>query len=71
VFVMIIESFLPFEYFAMMIGVLIDQKTFMHIVQEKQLIVFNKFKELGFDPSILAFQWFVCLFSYNMPEEVL
>mmetsp|Transcript_23149 Transcript_23149/g.22627 ORF Transcript_23149/g.22627 Transcript_23149/m.22627 type:complete len:151 (-) Transcript_23149:1069-1521(-) len=69
VFVMIIESLLPFDYFALMIGVLIDQKTFMQMVQEKLLNVHDKFQELGFDPSILAFQWFVCLFSYNMPEE--
>ena len=25
--------------------------------------------DLGFDPAILAFQWFVCIFSYNMPEQ--
>ena len=70
-FVMIIESLLPFDFFALMIGVLIDQKTFMQMVQEKLQNVHDKFAELGFDPSILAFQWFVCLFSYNMPEEVL
>mmetsp|Transcript_25856 Transcript_25856/g.19494 ORF Transcript_25856/g.19494 Transcript_25856/m.19494 type:complete len:110 (-) Transcript_25856:504-833(-) len=41
----------------------------MQMVQEKLENVHDKFKSLGFDPSILAFQWFVCLFSYNMPEE--
>jgi len=28
------------------------------------------FKYLGFDPSIVSFQWFMCLFSYNMPDIV-
>lgn len=31
---MIIESYLPIDYFAMMIGVLVDQKVFMQIVQD-------------------------------------
>jgi hypothetical protein len=25
---------------------------------------------VGFDPSLLAFQWLVCLLGYNMPQEV-
>jgi Rab-GTPase-TBC domain len=70
VFTMIVESYLPFDYFAMMVGVLIDQKMFMKFVQCEFKNMFKKFNQLGFDPSILAFQWFVCIFSYNMPEQV-
>ena len=33
VFTMIVETYLPFDYFAMMVGVLIDQKMFMRFVQ--------------------------------------
>lgn len=36
VFIMIIECYLPFEYFALIVGVHIDQKVFMHLVKEKQ-----------------------------------
>jgi len=32
VFTMIVENYLPFEYFSMMVGVLIDQKVFMRFV---------------------------------------
>jgi hypothetical protein len=41
----------------------------MQLVQEHHAAVYQKFQEIGFDPSILAFQWFVCIYSYNMPEE--
>jgi hypothetical protein len=68
VFSMIVESYLPFDYFAMMVGVLIDQKMFMKFVCCEFKNMHSKFTSLGFDPSILAFQWFVCIFSYNMPE---
>ena len=27
-------------------------------------------ESVGFDPSLLAFQWFVCFLSYNLPQEV-
>jgi hypothetical protein len=53
-----------------MIGVLIDQKMFMKFVQCEFKRLYRKFTALGFDPSILAFQWFVCIFTYNMPEKV-
>ena len=33
VFTMIVETYLPFEYFSMMVGVLIDQKIFMRFVE--------------------------------------
>jgi hypothetical protein len=68
VFTMIVETYLPFEYFSMMVGVLIDQKIFMRFVQQENKKMYKKFMDLGFDPAILAFQWFVCIFSYNMPE---
>jgi len=68
VFIMIVETYLPFDYFAMMVGVLIDQKMFMRFVQQEFKMMYKKFESLGFDPSILAFQWFVCIFSYSMPE---
>ena len=69
VFTMIVETYLPFEYFSMMVGVLIDQKIFMRFVQLEQKKMYKKFIDLGFDPAILAFQWFVCIFTYNMPEQ--
>lgn len=27
-------------------------------------------ENLKFDPSLLAFQWFVCFFTYNLTTEV-
>lgn len=51
---MIIETYLPFDYFAMMIGVLVDQKVFMKFVEFDFKELHKKFNELGFDPSVLA-----------------
>jgi len=33
--------------------------------------VFVHLESVGFDPSLLAFQWLACLFSYNLPIEVM
>lgn len=52
---MIIEAYLPLDYYAMMLGVLVDQKVFMHIVEESLPGLFKKFKSIGLDASILAF----------------
>ena len=68
VFTMILETYLPFDYFAMMVGVLIDQKMFMRFVQSEFKQLYKKFEQLEFNPQILAFQWFVCIFSYSMPD---
>ena len=28
-------------------------------------------EDLGYDPSLLAFQWFVCFFALNINEQVI
>jgi len=68
---MIIEQYLPFDYFAMMIGVLVDQKVFMKFLQCDFKDIYKQFHVLGFDPSVLFVQWFLCIFTYNMPELVI
>jgi hypothetical protein len=40
---MIIETYLPFDYFALMIGVLVDQKSFMQLVQKYHSDIYKKF----------------------------
>ena len=65
---MIVETYLPYDYYAMMVGVLVDQKAFMKIVECDYKDMFKKFQSLGFDFSVLSFQWFVCLFSYSLSE---
>jgi hypothetical protein len=52
---MIIETYLPYDYYAMMVGILIDQKVFMKLFECDYKQLFEKFKSLGFDFAILSF----------------
>ena len=67
---MILETILPIDYYSNMIGVLIDQKVFIELLKKKMPEVVEHLVKIQFDPSLLAFQWFVCFFTYNLPQEV-
>lgn len=66
----LIEVVLPIDYYSNMVGVLIDQHVFKAAVKFFFNDLFNHFTELNFDPSLLAFQWFVCFFTLNINEAV-
>eukprot|EP00347_Sterkiella_histriomuscorum_P008165 403346136 len=66
VFCMIIENYLPYDYFSMMIGVLVDQKVFMKFLQCDFRQLYQQFMQLGFDPSVLFVQWFTSLCFLDM-----
>ena len=66
----IIETMLPPDYYANMVGVLIDQKVFKRRVTKNFQELTQHFEKFGFDPSLLAFQWFVCFFTLNINEHV-
>ena len=68
---MIIETILPLDYYSNMVGVLIDQQVLKELIEENLPDIHAHFKKLQFDPSLIAFQWFVCLFCHNLPKEVL
>jgi hypothetical protein len=68
---MILEITLPIDYYSNMIGVLIDQKVFFELLKKKLPDVVEHLIKIQFDPSLLAFQWFVCFFTYNLPVEVI
>jgi hypothetical protein len=66
----IIETMLPPDYYSNMVGVLIDQQIFKKLVKDQFHELYEYMEELGYDPSLLAFQWFVCFFSLNINEKV-
>jgi hypothetical protein len=70
IFVQMVESILPLDYYSNMVGALIDQKIFYQIFKREIPDLCRHLEEAGFDPSLLAFQWLVCFLSYNLPEEV-
>lgn len=70
IFVMMVESILPIDYYSNMVGALIDQRIFYNFFREKLPDLCAHLLEVGFDPSLLAFQWLVCFLSYNLPQDV-
>jgi hypothetical protein len=52
---MIIESWLPLDYYSNMVGALLDQKVFSHILAERIPDLHEHLESLGFDPSLFVF----------------
>ncbi|CDW73574.1 tbc1 domain family member 2a-like [Stylonychia lemnae] len=70
IFVNMVESMLPIDYYSNMVGVVIDQKIFYDQFKLRIPDLCHHLDRVGFDPSLLAFQWLVCFLSYNLPQEV-
>jgi len=64
---MMVESMLPIDYYSNMVGVVIDQKIFYDEFKARIPDLCAHLDRVGFDPSLLAFQWLVCFLSYNLP----
>ncbi len=62
-----VESILPIDYYSNMVGVLVDQRIFYELFRNKIPDLCEHLESVGFDPSLLAFQWLVCLLGYQMP----
>ncbi len=67
---MIIESILPVDYFTVMVGVLLDQKIFADLINRHLPSMVLHFTKMHMDPALVSLQWFVCLYSYNLPSAV-
>jgi hypothetical protein len=70
-FAMIVESFLPIDYYSNIFGALIDQQIFSTLLEQRLPKLDRKLKELELDISMFTMQWFACLFSYNVPQKTL
>ena len=69
-FAMLIESILPLDYYCLMIGVQADVKIFNKLLHYFLPEVKRKFDSLSFDPIFFSLNWFVCLFTDKLKEEV-
>jgi hypothetical protein len=67
---MIIETIMPLDYYSNMVGALLDQKTFSDILKERMPDLYEHLEDVGYGTQLIAFQWFACFFSYNLPYEV-
>ena len=67
---MLIETFLPVDYYCNMVGVLIDQKVFKHLAQDFLPELISHLDSFSLDVSIFSFSWFVCFFTNSLKPEV-
>ena len=66
----ILEVAIPVDYYTSMISLMVDQKVFSELIALHLCELNDKFKELGLETSIFSLQWFVCLFSCTVEQEV-
>ncbi|CAI2384326.1 unnamed protein product [Moneuplotes crassus] len=64
------ESILPLDYYSHMIEVLVDQKVFVHLLQELMPTLYEHLQNLGLDVALVLFQWFICLFASQFNQQV-
>lgn len=68
--VMIIEKYLPLDYYSNMIGVLVDQKVLQHFMRKRLPRLCAHLDEHDFNLDLIAFQWLACLFAINLPQKI-
>ena len=68
---MLLESFIPIDYYAKMVGVIVDHNILSMLIEERIPDLFYHLQDCYFDPKIVTFQWFSCLFAYNFSFDVI
>lgn len=68
---MIIECLVPLDYYACMVGILVDQEVFKKLIYKTLPNLWNLLKKNNVDANLFTVQWFVCMFSQNLEVEVL
>ena len=64
----LLEEILPIDYYSIISGVLVDQRIFTTLLRKKMPHVVEHIQAAELDLALIAFQWFLCLFTYNLPE---
>ena len=70
VFAMLIETILPIDFYTHMAGVHTDTKLFSFYIKQYLPLISEKFESLNFDPMFFSVNWFVCLFTDKLDENV-
>jgi hypothetical protein len=71
VFTMLIECILPLDFFTQMIGVATEAKIFSALIQEYLPQINKQFRLFRFDSKFFSLNWFICLFTDKLTENVL
>eukprot|EP00347_Sterkiella_histriomuscorum_P001837 403370488 len=70
VFTQLIESILPIDFYTHLIGVQTETKIFKQFVKEYLPQIDEKFQEFNFDTMLFTLNWFICIFSDKLSENV-
>lgn len=68
---MIIECLLPLDYYACMVGILVDQGVLKKLISKTLPNLWETLVKHKVDPNLFTVQWFVCLFAQSLDLEVL
>lgn len=60
---------MPFDYYTDMTGLIVDLKVFSSLIKTHLIKVSEHLEKINVDPVLFAVQWFLCVFSYNLPVE--
>ena len=69
VFTAINENMLPIDYYADMMGILIDQKVFENLLCQHYPKIVAHMKKCNYMLDLIAFQWLVTLFFNSLNHE--
>ena len=60
---------MPFDYYTDMSGLILDLKVFACFIEEYLPKIAKHLNNINVEPVLFAVQWFLCIFSYNLPVE--
>lgn len=61
---------MPFDYYTDMTGLIVDVKVLEKLISIYLPKVDKRLKEINLEPMLFAVQWFVCIYSYNFPSNL-
>ena len=69
ILVNLLESILPLDYYSNMVEVLVDQKVFLYLLQQRKPGLYQHLLEIGLDVAMILLQWFLCIFTTQLKRE--
>jgi len=68
--VMVLENYLPIDYYLNIQGIITDNNILLELIKEKFPKLYNRSMEMDFQLSNVTFQWLCSLFSYNFSYHI-
>jgi hypothetical protein len=66
IFAMLVESLVPIDFYSNIVGALIDQNVFQHIVKERIPDLAKHFLSIEIELGVLAVNFIICLLGTGL-----